>query len=106
MARNDRKFAEIRFGFVKKDKFKFFQKKLKKGIDKSEKKSIIVHVASAERTAQHNMRMWRNWQTRTFEGRVVFPYGFKSHHPHQNKRTPNGVLFVLRSGGLEAEAGF
>ena len=106
MARNDRKLAEIRFGFVKKDKFKFFQKKLKKGIDKSEIKSIIVHVASAERTAQHNMRMWRNWQTRTFEGRVVFPYGFKSHHPHQNKLTQNGVLFVLRSGGLEAEAGF
>ncbi len=28
-------------------------------------------------------REWRNWQTRTFEGRVDFPYGFKSRLPHQ-----------------------
>ena len=29
------------------------------------------------------MREWRNWQTRTFEGRVVLPYGFKSRLSHQ-----------------------
>ena len=28
-------------------------------------------------------REWRNWQTRTFEGRVVTPYGFKSRFSHQ-----------------------
>ncbi len=32
------------------------------------------------------MREWRNWQTRTFEGRVVTPYGFKSRFSHQEKR--------------------
>ena len=29
-----------------------------------------------------NMREWRNWQTRTFEGRVDLPYGFKSRFSH------------------------
>ena len=28
-------------------------------------------------------REWRNWQTRTFEGRVDSPYGFKSRFSHQ-----------------------
>ena len=32
-------------------------------------------------------REWRNWQTRTFEGRVVTPYGFKSRFPHQAKQS-------------------
>ncbi len=27
-------------------------------------------------------RMWRNWYTRTFEGRVALPYEFESRHPH------------------------
>ena len=31
------------------------------------------------------MREWRNRQTRTFEGRVVIPYGFKSRLSHQEK---------------------
>ena len=31
------------------------------------------------------MREWRNRQTRTFEGRVVIPYGFKSRLSHQKK---------------------
>ena len=31
------------------------------------------------------LREWRNWQTRTFEGRVVLPYGFDSRFPHQKK---------------------
>ena len=30
------------------------------------------------------MREWRNWQTRTFEGRVVTPYGFKSRFSHHS----------------------
>ena len=29
------------------------------------------------------MRPWRNWQTRTFEGRMVTPSGFKSRWSHQ-----------------------
>ena len=32
------------------------------------------------------MREWRNWQTRTFEGRVICSYGFKSRFSHQVKR--------------------
>ena len=32
------------------------------------------------------VREWRNWQTRTFEGRVVTPYGFKSRFSHQEKQ--------------------
>ena len=40
------------------------------------------------------MREWRNWQTRTFEGRVVTPYGFKSRFSHHND-TRKCVVFVL-----------
>lgn len=32
---------------------------------------------------KQNMRGWRNWQTRTFEVRVVYPWGFKSPPSHQ-----------------------
>ena len=28
-------------------------------------------------------RMWRNWYTRTFEGRVALPCEFESRHPHR-----------------------
>ena len=42
----------------------FFQKKLKKGIDKSIRKCYNISVVES------NPREWRNWQTRTFEGRV------------------------------------
>ena len=31
------------------------------------------------------MRGWRNWQTRTFEVRVVYPWGFESPPSHQEK---------------------
>ena len=31
-----------------------------------------------------HLREWRNRQTRTFEGRVVIPYGFKSRLSHQD----------------------
>ena len=38
------------------------------------------------------LREWRNWQTRTFEGRVVYPYGFNSRLAHQRK---NGMTSVI-----------
>ena len=38
------------------------------------------------------MRGWRNWQTRTFEGRMVTPCGFKSRSSHQ---TPTSRCFLL-----------
>ena len=31
------------------------------------------------------VRGWRNWQTRTFEVRVVYPWGFKSPPSHQSR---------------------
>ena len=43
------------------------------------------------------MREWRNWQTRTFEGRVDSPYGFKSRFSHQQKThfcLPTKVRFL------------
>ena len=40
------------------------------------------------------MREWRNRQTRTFEGRVVIPYGFKSRLSHHKKGTSKEVLFL------------
>ena len=46
------------------------------------------------------MREWRNRQTRTFEGRVVIPYGFKSHLSHQTKDDSSESSFVIQSEGL------
>ncbi len=50
------------------------------------------------------MREWRNWQTRTFEGRVVTPYGFKSRFSHHKKTPDQSVwcFFVLETGSAEA----
>ncbi len=31
---------------------------------------------------KNSKRMWRNWYTRTFEGRVALPCEFESRHPH------------------------
>ena len=39
------------------------------------------HLKAAGRTTEC-MRRWRNWQTRTFEVRVVYPWGFKSPPSH------------------------
>ena len=36
---------------------------------------------------QYGMRGWRNWQTRTFEVRVVYPWGFESPPSHQKNST-------------------
>ena len=45
------------------------------------------------------LREWRNWQTRTFEGRVVLPYGFDPRFPHQQKAPSNRCfLFFLCAG--------
>ncbi len=58
--------------------FWLFSKKInfsKKGLTKAKASCIIVTFS----------REWRNWQTRTFEGRVDFPYGFKSRLSHQKK---------------------
>ena len=49
------------------------------------------------------MREWRNWQTRTFEGRVVLPYGFKSRFSHQKQERFLPLLFFSRTG-LEGDA--
>ena len=40
------------------------------GIDKRKKMCIILYCRSARGVSAENMRLWRNWQTRTFEGRV------------------------------------
>ena len=55
------------FGNAKKTQknLHFFEKKLKKGIDKRIRKWYNISVVES------NTREWRNWQTRTFEGRVV-----------------------------------
>ena len=50
------------------------------------------------------LREWRNWQTRTFEGRVVLPYGFKSRFAHQTAEERLALLLFLykrRETGLE-----
>ena len=39
-------------------------------------------ISFVVRNGELNMREWRNRQTRTFEGRVVIPYGFKSRLSH------------------------
>ncbi len=45
------------------------------------------------------MREWRNWQTRTFEGRVVLPYGFKSRFSHHSA-TDFQWLFYSRQADM------
>ena len=49
------------------------------------------------------LREWRNWQTRTFEGRVVLPYGFNSRLPHQKAGKQSLVCFSFCAGDGEAE---
>ena len=47
------------------------------------------------------VREWRNWQTRTFEGRVVYPYGFKSRLSHQKGKSKDLPFYVVRETLLE-----
>ena len=42
------------------------------------------------------MREWRNWQTRTFEGRVSLMYGFKSRLSHQREGSLSGILSFFK----------
>ena len=44
-----------------------------------------------------HLREWRNRQTRTFEGRVVIPYGFKSRLSHQDLGYLTKVFFLCLS---------
>ncbi len=44
-------------------------------------------------------RMWRNWYTRTFEGRVALPYEFESRHPHFFTRIEHDPIFVSKEHG-------
>ena len=50
-----------------------------------------------------HLREWRNRQTRTFEGRVVIPYGFKSRLSHQikNLHFSVGSLFLCQKTGRD-----
>ncbi len=57
---------------------KIFKKISKKLLTTAVGFAIIGNVPS-----EQDMREWRNRQTRTFEGRVVIPYGFKSRLSHQ-----------------------
>jgi hypothetical protein len=48
------------------------------------------------------MHQWRNWQTRTFEGRVIYSYGFKSRLVHQiypHTKSFRALLFCLLLAG-------
>ena len=53
---------------------------------------------------QYGMRGWRNWQTRTFEVRVVYPWGFESPPSHQKPVHIVCWFFFLCEGG-ELEQG-
>ena len=49
----------------------------------------------SERTK--DTREWRNRQTRTFEGRVVIPYGFKSRLSHQEDSARNPLFLPQKT---------
>ena len=71
---------------------KIFKKILKKPLTLSNDFAIIGNVPSE----QKHLREWRNRQTRTFEGRVVIPYGFKSRLSHQRGFLQRNPLFNSR----------
>ena len=80
----------------------FSEKKIQyKNIKNFSKKCLTVPVSfvimslAFERTT--DMREWRNRQTRTFEGRVVIPYGFKSRLSHQDLGYLTKVFFLCLS---------
>ena len=55
---------------------------------------------------QYGMRGWRNWQTRTFEVRVVYPWGFESPPSHQKPvHIVCWFFFLCEGGGLEQGGG-
>ena len=69
-------------------KMKVFPRIFPKPLDNLRRMRIIISLSENGGT-----REWRNWQTRTFEGRVVTPYGFKSRFSHQ--KAHRGVLFLF-----------
>ena len=96
-------------------KTKNISKNFKKGIDISKFLSIILYVAAS---AVAYMREWRNWQTRTFEGRVVYtvrvqvPFLAPSKKGHQTvsfftwwKRAQNPSTATRGFGNLEQACG-
>ena len=54
-------------------------------------------------TISNVLREWRNWQTRTFEGRVVLPYGFDSRFPHHKKMDTIGCPFFCDTSNANIE---
>ena len=71
---------------VKRTPEKHSEKKFKKTY---EKRLTTPFLSAIIQNVPRNMREWRNRQTRTFEGRVVIPYGFKSRLSHQNRQAFN-----------------
>ena len=56
---------------------------------------------------QYGMRGWRNWQTRTFEVRVVYPWGFESPPSHQKPvHIVCWFFFLCERGGSNRAAAF
>ena len=52
------------------------------------------------------VRGWRNWQTRTFEVRVVYPWGFESPPSHQKPvHIVCWFFFLCEGGDLEQGGG-
>mgnify|MGYP000184723281 CR=1 FL=1 len=47
---------------------------------------------------QYGMRGWRNWQTRTFEVRVVYPWGFESPSLAPKTSTHRVLVFLFVRG--------
>ena len=60
----------------------------------------LIWICAILITVEHLRVCW-NWQTGTFEGRVLMAYGFKSRHSHQKETTNSdrklSFLFVLLS---------
>ena len=86
---------------MQKTDFEKVKKFFEKSVDKT-KKLVYNTICCHASVAKLNMREWRNWQTRTFEGRVVTPYGFKSRFSHQQKEEHYVLLFLLvcKTGNL------
>ena len=77
-------------------KANFFKKFFKNLLTNGKKCGIISYVGKRE---------WRNWQTRTFEGRVVTPYGFKSRFSHQKMLTSWVSIFHTYGFYLKLDGG-
>ena len=52
-----------------------------------------------QKQLNNSLRVWRNWYTRTFEGRVALPCEFESRHPHCLKKR-KAIIGSLTGGGF------